>query len=121
MEIVILDKKICQVEQKLNGLNVVKKALKTFVPTQASKDVLKFSFQRLWDPGDGNRLLAAAFDWVEFLNASRQVLLKLDIGTTAAGPSARFPSRRLLLGTSTKSQSRRFNRGEERIRVLKFP
>jgi len=64
-------------------LNVVKKALKTFVPSEASKDVLKFSFQRLWDPGEGNRLLAAAFDWVEFLSASRQVLLKFDIGAAA--------------------------------------
>jgi hypothetical protein len=64
-------------------LNVVRKALKTFVPSESSKDILKFSFQRVWNPGEGNRVLAAAFDWVEFLSASGEVLLKFDIGTAA--------------------------------------
>lgn len=66
-------------------LDVVKKYLSRYSPAKPPKDIVKFQFKRLWNPGgDSPRLLAAAFDYVEFIDASGRSLLKIDIGTASA-------------------------------------
>jgi len=66
-------------------LDVVKSELARFTPVPLPKDTLKFAFKRLWNPpGEDERLLAAAFDKIEILDAADKVLLKVDIGTPAA-------------------------------------
>jgi len=72
----------------LRYLNVVKSELASFTPVPLPKDTVKFAFKRVWNPpGSDNRLLAAAFDKVEILDAAGHVLLKVDIGTSAARSS----------------------------------
>jgi len=66
-------------------LKVVQSELTTFSPVPLPKDTFKFVFKRLWNPpGPDERLLAAAFDKVEVLDAGGKVLLEIDIGTKAA-------------------------------------
>jgi len=71
-------------EFNFDYLKVVKSELSRFTPSPLP-DTVKFAFKRVWNPsGPDDRLLAAAFDKVEFLDAQGKVLLKLDIGTNAA-------------------------------------
>jgi len=72
----------------LRYLNVVKSELASFIPVALPKDTVKFAFKRVWNPpGPDNRLLAAAFDKVEILDGVGNVLLNVDIGTSAARSS----------------------------------
>jgi hypothetical protein len=73
-------------EFQFDYLDVVKKTLKTFTPADPPRDILKFAFKRVWNPGEGDRVLAAAFDWIKFQDANGQTLLTLDIGTLGARP-----------------------------------
>jgi hypothetical protein len=69
-------------------LRVVKSELASFTPALLPRDTVKFAFKRVWNPpGSDNRLLAAAFDKVEILDAVGNILLNVDIGTSAARSS----------------------------------
>jgi hypothetical protein len=73
-------------EFRYDYLDVVRKNLKTFLPADPPQNILKFAFKRVWDPGEGDRVLAAAFDWIKFLDGAGKTLLTLDIGTPKARP-----------------------------------
>jgi hypothetical protein len=68
-------------------LKAVKDLLTKAAPAVWPKDLLTFKFKRIWQPDTGDkRWLAAAFDKIEFLDASDKVLLSLNIGMPAARP-----------------------------------
>jgi hypothetical protein len=72
-------------EFKFAYLKALKKGLAKPSKFEPAKGVIEFRFKRVFDPeGPDDRLLAVAFDWIEFLDASQNVLLKIDMGAVEA-------------------------------------
>jgi hypothetical protein len=67
-------------------LKVVKKLLSAGIPQPSpEKNKIRFDFQKIYLPGGTDpRTLCAAFDSVEFLDAAQNILLTVDLGTSAA-------------------------------------
>ena len=62
-------------------LNDLKDGLQEHAPLAAPQNVLRFRFKRTYDPpGDDDRLLAAAFDYIDILDEAGDILLRVDIG-----------------------------------------
>lgn len=70
-------------EFEYDYLQAVKEGLSTVSPFTPPANVIKFSFKSVFYPeGPDSRLLAVAFDTIEFLDSEQKVLQKFDIGTS---------------------------------------
>jgi hypothetical protein len=73
------------VEFQFDYLQALKEALAEESPITPPGNVIKFSFKKIFDPdGPDNRLLAVAFDTIEFLDSAQNILQTIDIGTSEA-------------------------------------
>ena len=72
-------------EFNFSYLKVVKKAIKRISKHHLPKNMIKFEFKKVINPeGSNERLLATAFDYIEFLGSAQNPLLRIDMGTPEA-------------------------------------
>ncbi len=65
-------------------LKAAKKAVKRISKTQIPKNEIKLEFRQVTNPeGPDERLLGAAFDYIEFLDIAQNPILRFDLGTAA--------------------------------------
>ena len=62
-------------------LRVLNEGLQEHTPLAEPGNLLRFRFKRTYDPpGDDDRLLAAAFDYIDVLDEAGEILMRIDLG-----------------------------------------